>query len=132
MKKMDDIGKSKILIVEDEPLISSYISHVLKAFAFSIVGCPSSGSEAIALADEYRPGLAIIDIQISGAMDGIEVARTLQERFGVQAIFLSGVKDGDTIRRAREICSREILRKPFLPSELLDAIERALPSPTLP
>jgi DNA-binding response OmpR family regulator len=119
----------EILVVEDEPLISSYIAHVLREFAFPVSGCSSSGSEAIALADQRKPRLAVVDIQITGAMDGIEVAKTLRDRFGVPTIFLSGVKDGETIERARAVCSSEILRKPFLPSELLDAIENALSSP---
>lgn len=118
--------RTEILIVEDEPLISSYIAHVLKEFSFSITGCSSSGTEAIALAGQHAPGLAVVDIQISGNMDGIEVAKALRDRFGVPTIFLSGVKDGATIERARAIGSLEILRKPFLPSELLDAVERAL------
>jgi len=118
----------KIIIVEDEPLISSYIAHVLNEFAFTVAGCSSSGREAVALADTHRPRLAVVDIQISGAMDGIEVAKTLRDRFGVRVIFLSGVADRETIRRAREACPAEILRKPFLPSELLDAIEKALAS----
>lgn len=119
---------AEILIVEDEPLISSYISHVLKAFSFQVTGCASSGSEAIAVSDEHKPSLAVVDIQISGPMDGIEVARTLRDRFGVPSIFLSGMKDSETIRRARAVSPAEILRKPFLPSELLDAIERMLPT----
>jgi CheY-like chemotaxis protein len=122
--------KDKILIVEDEPLISSYIAHVLREFACLVAGCPSSGTEAIALAAQHKPRLAVIDIQISGAMDGIEVAKTLRDRFGVPAIFLSGVEDSETIERARAVCASEILRKPFLPSELLSAIERALSSPS--
>jgi DNA-binding response OmpR family regulator len=124
--------RKEILIVEDEPLISSYIAHVLKEFAFSVIGCSSSGTEAIALADQHKPTLAVVDIQISGAMDGIEVAKALRDRFGVPTIFLSGVKDSETIQRARAIGALEILRKPFLPSELLDAMERTLSRATLP
>ena len=125
---MDDGAGDGILIIEDEPLISSYVSHVLSAFSFRIAGCTSTGSEALALAAELTPRLAVVDIQIAGRMDGIEVAQALRDRYGIPSIFLSGVKDGDTIRRARAISAIDILRKPFLPSELLEAIERAVPS----
>jgi DNA-binding response OmpR family regulator len=120
-----------ILIVEDEPLISSYISHVLKEFSFPIAGCTSMGSEALALAEEHNPRLAVVDIQIVGAVDGIEVARRLRDRFGVQSIFLSGVEDAETLRRARAVSTVDILQKPFRPSELLAAIERAMPAPAM-
>ena len=117
---------SGILIVEDEPLVSSYIAHVLKEFAYEIAGCSSSGTEAIALAEESRPKLAVVDIQLSGAMDGIEAAAILQNRFGVLTIFLSGIEAQETMERARAIRPIAILRKPFLPSQLLDAIQQVL------
>lgn len=124
---MHDFAENRrVLIVEDEPLIGSYIEHVLREFSFSITGCSSSGAEALALAEQHKPRLAVVDIQISGNMDGIEVAKALRDRFGIPTIFLSGVKDSQTIERARALGSLEILRKPFLPSELLDAVERAL------
>jgi two-component system, sensor histidine kinase and response regulator len=123
---MDGSFGGGILIVEDEPLIGSYISHVLQAFSFSVAGCASSGSEALALAAEHRPRLAVVDIQISGAIDGIEVARALRDLYGIPSLFLSGLKDAETMQRARAVAVAEILRKPFLPSELLDAIQRVL------
>ena len=124
----DGCETRRIMIVEDEPLISSYIAHVLEELSFDIVGCPSSGAEAIALAEQTGSRLAIIDIQLSGPMDGIEVAKILRDRFGIATIFLSGAKTQETIERARAVYPKAILQKPFLPSELLEAIQQAFPS----
>jgi DNA-binding NarL/FixJ family response regulator len=124
----DGCETRRIMIVEDEPLISSYIAHVLEELSFEIVGCPSSGAEAIAVAEQTGSRLAIIDIQLSGPMDGIEVAKILRDRFGIATIFLSGAKNRETIERARAVYPKAILQKPFLPSELLEAIQQAFPS----
>jgi CheY-like chemotaxis protein len=111
-----------ILIVEDEPLISGYICEILHKFAFPIAGCASCGPEAVALAELNPPELAIADIQLMGPMDGIEVARILRTRFGVPTIFLSGVEDHGTLRRASAAQPLALLKKPFLPSQLLAVI----------
>src|SRR5919202_5180273 len=90
-----------ILIVEDEALIASYIQNVLEESGFMISGVASSGPEAISLASEATPDLALVDIKLAGPMDGIEVAQLLQERFGVRSIFLSGVHDPEIVERAK-------------------------------
>jgi|SRR5580704_9054522 two-component system response regulator LytT len=120
--------RNGILLVEDEPLISSYISDVLKEFGFEISGCASCAPEAIALAGESSPYLAIVDIQLTGGIDGIEVARVLRDRFGVSTIFLSGVEDKATVARARATCPLGLLKKPFLPSQVLAAVQQAIAS----
>ena len=84
------------------------------------------GPEAIGLAEQNRPDLALVDIRLSGPMDGIKVAQLLLERFGVPSIFLSGICDDQTIERALAVSSLGFLQKPFLPSQVFDAIDRAL------
>ena len=56
---------------------------------FVIAGIASSGIEALTVAGETRPDLALVDIKIAGPMDGVEVALLLRSRFGVRSIFLS-------------------------------------------
>ncbi len=92
----------------------------------SVIGCASSGPEAIGLAERDLPDLALIDIHLIGPMDGIEVAQLLLERFGVPSIFLSGIGDDQTIERALTVSSLGFLQKPFLPSQVFDVIDRAL------
>jgi DNA-binding NarL/FixJ family response regulator len=115
-----------ILIVEDEPLISSYMTDILQEFAFDVAGCASCAAEAIALAEQNRPRLAVVDIRLTGAVDGIEVASVLRDRFGVLTIFLSGAEDEVTIARARAAQPLGYLQKPFLPSQFLDALQAAM------
>jgi DNA-binding NarL/FixJ family response regulator len=119
-------NRYSILVVEDDALVSSYIDQVLVQLEFSVTGRASSGPEAIGLAEQNRPDLALVDIRLSGPMDGIKVAQLLLERFGVPSIFLSGICDDQTIERALAVSSLGFLQKPFLPSQVFDAIDRAL------
>ncbi len=62
---------ASIQIVEDEALIASYIQEVLEEIGFTIAGVASSGPEAMSLASERPPDLALVDIKLAGPMDGI-------------------------------------------------------------
>src|SRR4051812_44018375 len=115
-----------LLIVEDEALVASYIQDVLEESGFHIAGIASSGAEAISLASEVPLDLALVDIKLSGPMDGIEVARLLRERHKVPSIFLSGLQDPETMARARSIEPLGFLPKPFRPSQVYNALEKAL------
>jgi two-component system, response regulator PdtaR len=119
-------NRYSILVVEDDALVSSYIAEVLITLEFAVIGRASSGPEAIGLAEPDPPDLALVDIRLRGPMDGIEVAQLLLERFGVPSIFLSGIGDDQTIERALAVSSLGFLQKPFLPSQVFDAIDRAL------
>jgi len=122
-------GRSKpvsILIVEDEALIASYIEEVLGGSGFHVAGIAASGPEALSLAAENHPSLALVDIRLTGPIDGIELACLLRQRFALPAIFLSGLADADTTARAQTARPLGFLPKPFLPSQVFNAIQRAL------
>jgi CheY-like chemotaxis protein len=118
-----------ILIVEDEALIASYIGEVLAESGFRVAGIAASGHEALSLAAETGPDLALVDIRLTGPIDGIELACQLREKFAVPAIFLSGLLDTETTERARAANPLGFLAKPFLPSQVFNAIQRALDLP---
>jgi CheY-like chemotaxis protein len=117
---------TSILIVEDEALVASYIEEVLAESGFRVAGIAASGPEALSLAEETRPRLALVDIRLTGPIDGIELACLLRQKFGVPAIFLSGLADQETTHRAQLAEPLGFLRKPFRPSQVFNAIERAL------
>jgi CheY-like chemotaxis protein len=122
----DTSKPTSILIVEDEPLIASYIEEVLAESGFRVAGIASSAAEALSLADEARPRLALVDIRLNGAVDGIELACRLRQQFGIPTIFLTGLADAETVRRAEHAQPLGLLRKPFRPSQVFNAIEQAL------
>jgi CheY-like chemotaxis protein len=122
-----DTGKpASVLIVEDEALIASFIDAVLEISGFRVAGIAGSGPEALVLAAQTRPALALIDIRLKGPLDGTELACLLRDRLAIPAIFVSGLVDRDILQRARAARPLGFITKPFSPSQVFNAIERAL------
>jgi two-component system, response regulator PdtaR len=117
---------ASILIVEDEALVASCIEEVLGELGFGVAGIAASGPEAIALAAANLPALALVDIRLTGPIDGIELACRLRQELGVRSIFLTGLADADTVHRAEAAQPFGFLAKPFRPSQVFNAIQRAL------
>jgi PAS domain S-box-containing protein len=116
----------RILIVEDERITAEHLHDVLADFGYEVTGLASSGAEAIAIAEQSHPDLALMDIRIKGDMDGTETARTLRERFDIPVVYLTAHADRETLGRAKESEPLGYLVKPFQESELQASIEIAL------
>jgi CheY-like chemotaxis protein len=116
----------QILVVEDDALVATYIRTVLDEAGYGITGVAASGPEALSLASEAPPTLALIDICIAGPIDGVGVACALREQFNVPAIFLTGMVEADALERAKGARPVGFLHKPFRPSQVFNAIEHAL------
>jgi DNA-binding NarL/FixJ family response regulator len=115
-----------VLIVEDDSMVASYISEVLIEAGFQVAGVASTASEALTLAERQACILALVDIRLPGPKDGIEIAGELRRRFGIGAIFLSGTSDPEHIARAKRVSPYGFLQKPFLPSQMYKALDKAL------
>jgi DNA-binding LytR/AlgR family response regulator len=72
-----------------------------------------------------KPDLLLLDIQLSGKKDGIDVAQKLNELYHIPFIFLTANSDGETIERAKKVKPHAYIVKPFTKEELFAAIEIA-------
>jgi PAS domain S-box-containing protein len=117
---------ARILIVEDERIIAEDLSDLLIALGYGVVASVSNGPDAIALAEETQPDLALMDIQIKGVMDGAETARILRERFNIAVVFLTAHADARTVSHAKLAEPLGYIVKPFQVGELHASIEIAL------
>lgn len=115
-----------ILIVEDDPIISQLIGWRLEKMGFFVSGKTPTGEEALDKIKDGRPDLILIDINLPGTMDGIELARTIKEQFQIPFIFLTAYTDSETISRAIDTEPAGYLIKPFKDEELKVMIELAL------
>jgi 1,2-diacylglycerol 3-beta-glucosyltransferase len=114
-----------ILIVEDDALVASYIETVIDEAGYRVVGIAASAAEALSLASELRPWLALLDIRLTGPIDGIELACLLRDQ-QIPSLFLTGQDDYETAKRARIARPLGFLAKPVRPSQLFKALEAAL------
>jgi PAS domain S-box-containing protein/putative nucleotidyltransferase with HDIG domain len=119
-------NKAKILIVEDEWSIATAIQTSLEHSGYDVSGIATSGEEAVAQVEEKRPDLALMDIMLPGAIDGIETARKLREGWDVPVIYLTGMSDDQVIKRAKDTDPLGYILKPYKEVDLLATVEIAL------
>jgi DNA-binding response OmpR family regulator len=108
--------KCLILIVDDEPAIVRLVRTEIEAECYAVLTA-GSGEEALALLDDHRPDLVVLDLMLPG-MDGFETLRRLRERSHVPIIMLTArAGDADKLLGLR-IGADDYLTKPFNPEEL--------------
>lgn len=114
----------KILIVEDDPLWSLQLERLVNELGYFEYSTDNS-SQALKLLNDDTPHLALIDISISGSMDGIELSAHFQEK-GVPFIIITSFTDTTTFERALKSKPFIFLTKPVNFKTLQSAIESAL------
>jgi DNA-binding LytR/AlgR family response regulator len=115
----------KIGIVEDELVIARTILSTLNELGYSHGGTAINYTEAIEMLDDNKPDLLLLDIQLSGKKDGIDVAQKINEFYKIPFIFLTANSDAETIERAKQVKPHAYIVKPFTKEELFAAIEIA-------
>lgn len=117
--------KLKVLIVEDDLLISESLKDILRILDHEVVGVAENADSAIEICNENLPELALLDIQISGDIDGVELAEIIRGQFDIPFIFTTAYADNETVLRARDKGSFGYLVKPYGVKEVNAAIQIA-------
>jgi len=117
---------NRILIVEDEAIVSLDIQNRLQRLGYEVVGIADTGLEALELARDEQPDIVLMDIHIYGDIDGIETSRLIRKEIDVPVVFLTANSDKNTIQRAQETGPFAYVIKPFKDTELNSTIEIAL------
>jgi PAS domain S-box-containing protein len=120
------MSKEKIFIVEDETIISMELTHRLIKSDFQIVGTVTSGEEAIKLISSAKPDLILMDILLSGEIDGINAAEEIRKSHDIPIIYITAFADERTLNRAKATEPYGYLIKPFDQKDLKTTIEIAL------
>jgi len=120
------MSKAEVLIVEDEMLVAQVVKISLMRLGHHVLDIVSSGIEAVQKAEEKRPHLILMDIGLTGDMDGIEAAEKIFSMFDVPLIFMTANADLRTKKRADRVRHSGYLNKPFRDKELESAIVTAL------
>ena len=113
-------GSHRILIAEDETLIRMDLVEMLSESGYEVVGQASNGQEAIDLAKELKPDLAILDVKMP-ILDGISAATQIIEFSPV--LMLTAFSQKDLIERASDAGAMAYVVKPFTINDLIPAIE---------
>ena len=115
-----------ILVVEDELIVALDIQRKLRLMGYRTTTAAASGEEALRRIGEHLPDLILMDIKISGDMDGIETARAIRSRYDVPVIYLTAHADEATLERAKTTSPFGYIVKPFELRDLRTTIDMAM------
>ncbi len=115
--------KGKILVVDDDRLVLATVTHGLAQEGYEIIDA-DNGDDAILLAREHRPDLALLDIRMEGK-SGFDVAAYLREYCQIPFMFLSAFADAETLAQVKALGAVDYLVKPLDIRQIVPAVEAA-------
>ncbi|NQT26566.1 response regulator [candidate division KSB1 bacterium] len=125
---MGEQQKAKLMLVDDEVIITNQLEEFLNSMGYEVVAVASSGEEAVQLAKSHRPDLILMDIMMPGKdrMDGITAAGEIRKECDIPVIFITAYGGEKIIDRAKNVDPYGFVVKPFQEHELKATIEFAL------
>jgi two-component system, response regulator PdtaR len=118
------MSRPKILVVDDDRLVLATVVHGLTQAGFEVVDA-DNGDDAILLARQHRPDLALLDIRMEGK-SGFDVAAYLRDASRVPFMFLSAFSDADTVAQADALGAVGYLVKPLDVAQLVPQVQATL------
>lgn len=115
----------RIFIVEDEVIVANDLKETLISLGYSVVGTAKSGETALQNVTETKPDLVLMDIHLSGNMDGVQAAAEIHRISDIPIIYLTAYADKALLERAKLTEPYGYLVKPYDERELQSAIEMA-------
>jgi response regulator NasT len=119
------VSKKRVIVAEDESLIRIDIVETLRDHGFEVIAEAADGEKAVALAEELRPDLVVMDVKMP-LMDGISAAEILTKRKIAPVVLLTAFSQRELVERASEAGALAYVVKPFTPNDLIPAIDIAL------
>lgn len=115
--------KIKIQIVEDEVIVAQCLKMELESIGYEVCSLVASGESAIIEAKEKNPQVILMDINLSGQKDGIEVAKEITEFMKIPIIFMTGYSERNLYDRAQKQNPAAYLEKPVEIYDLQSVLE---------
>jgi len=116
-------SKGRILVVDDDRLVLATVTHGLAQAGYEVIDA-DNGDEAILLARQHRPQLALLDIRMEGK-SGFDVAETLRDAYRIPFMFLSAFSDEATLAQVHALGALAYLVKPLDVGQIVPSVEAA-------
>jgi two-component system, response regulator PdtaR len=113
--------KGRILVVDDDRLVLATVTHGLAQAGYEVIDA-DNGDDAILLAREHRPQLALLDIRMEGK-SGFDVAATLRDAYRIPFMFLSAFSDEATLAQVQALGALAYLVKPLDVGQIVPSVE---------
>jgi len=116
-------SKGKILVVDDDRLVLAMVTHGLSQAGYEVIDA-DNGDDAILLARQHRPDIALLDIRMEGKT-GFDVAQYLREVGHTPFVFLSAFSDEETVAKVKAMGALAYLVKPLEVGQIVPTIDAA-------
>lgn len=118
--------KPCIFVVEDEIVIVRGLEEAIKDLGYTVCGFAFSGEEATEKITRLKPDLVLVDVRLTGEMDGIELADEIISRLNIPVIYTTAYSDREVLERAKLTDPSGYIVKPIRHGQLRVTIELAL------
>lgn len=118
--------KTKVVIVEDEALIALDLEMIIESMDYNVVGISDNGDEALDLISSRDPDLILLDVNINGRLDGIQLGEIIRSKTKKPFVYITSYADKETLDRAKHTLPYGYILKPFSEAELIATIEIAM------
>ena len=125
MSTQPEAPSRRVVIAEDEALIRLDLAEMLAEEGYDVVGQAGDGEKAVALAEELRPDLVVLDVKMP-KLDGITAAQRIAEQRIAPVVILTAFSQRELVERARDAGAMAYLVKPFAQHDLVPAVEMAV------
>jgi len=116
----------RIFFVEDDEVLARVIEWRLTKLGHNVCGSSNNGAAAVEKIKQLQPDLVLLDIELQGDMDGIEIGEFLAENTQTPFIYLTSHTEENFLKRAKKTRPKGYIKKPFDDDELRVAIELAI------
>lgn len=124
LREIEQQTRSRVMIIEDEPLIAMDLEQIVRDLGHDVTGVAVTRDEAVALAMQDRPGLVLADIQLADDSSGIDAVKDILSEFNVPVIFITAFPERLLTGERPE--PTFLITKPFQRSTVKAAISQAL------
>ncbi len=114
-----------IVIVEDEVITQRYLKDILTQYNVTISGCYDNAADTIQGVKHCVCDMLLMDINIKGPTDGIQLAKTLLQTYDFPIIFITAHNDDTTFQEVLELAPYGFIEKPFSSKDIVFTLQLA-------
>lgn len=115
---MKVLNKKRIFIVEDEESLAENIKDILNYSNYEVIGIEADGKKAIHEIMEKKPDLVLVDILLSGELNGIEVCHEIKQKLDILTIFITAHSNQEILEKIGDVEYDSFILKPFTKESL--------------
>ena len=116
----------QVFLVEDNALIAEQERYLLLRWGYIVTGWATSAAAALHSLRQHRPDIVLINVQLAGRSDGIDLARMIQALWMIPVIIISGFLWHNLSERIHLLKGVSFLQKPFLPFQIKEIVQFVL------